>query len=577
MNLLHKQLERFGRRVRLARLWRGTWAGLLVGASFAAALVAMDLARLVDFQPVGGFWLAGGAALAGALVGVLWRIDELAVARSVDRRAGLQDRATTALHKEGSGELFETPLEADAERNLATVNPKAVYPLRFGAPQASACLALALLATAYVVSDRGLLLSDSQKATQRELKATATQVERIVKNLESGGEGTDKEAERKLAAELRKFGRDLERGKYDREEALQMAEKLTQDAKKLTEQRLEKAGEKMEQVTARAMQEKFEEAGGDLGKLADLKLDTMEQEQLREMMEKSGADQLRGDQIDDQMLKKLGADDTASEMMRLSDTQKQKLAEEMAKAQQEIKQQLEQGNLTPQEQKALQQQAQSMQDLMNKLELSEDVKKAMQELQNMQEYKEMQELMSQMERAKQQMEQGQPLTEEQIDQMKKQAEQLAEMMKDPQAKEAMRQAIKDMVEQLKQGNVDMEAMQQMMSALGMDSGNQSGGPGPGGSYQGEGENPKQDPMQLQGKGNITAIRGERDEQKGTDSYTEIKAPTMVGSRTSVPYSQVLPGYRKTAESAVGNNKVKGKHKQRVKEYFDQLSGGKSGK
>ncbi|MBL8068359.1 MAG: hypothetical protein JNM28_07900 [Armatimonadetes bacterium] len=574
MNSLHRQLDRFGRRVRLARLWRGLWGGLLIGACLASVLVVLDVMRAIEFPPNWGIGLAGAFALIGASAGFLWRVDELAVARSVDRRAGLEDRASTAIHKEGSGELFAPALESDAQSRLAAIQPKSVYPLRFGTQQASACLALALLAVAVTVNDRGLLLSPSQKAAQKELQSTAAQVQRIVKDLESGDGAKDREAERKLAAELRKFGRDLERGKYDREDALQQAEKLAQDAKKLTEQRLEKAGEKMEQVTAKALQEKFEEAGGDLGKLADLKLDTMEQEQLRDLMQKSGADQLPSDQIDEQTLAKLGADNTASQMMRMSEAQKQKLAQEMAKAQQDIQQKLEQGNLSQEERQKLEQQAKTMQELMKKMELSDDVKKALQELQNMKEYKEMQELMQKMQQAQQQMEQGKPLSDEQIAEMQKQAEQLAEMMKDPQAKAAMKQAISEMVEQLKQGNVDMKSMQQMMAAMGMDPGDQTGGNNQGGSYQGEGENPKGDPMELEGKGNITAVRGERNEQKGTDAYTEIKAPTMVGSRTSVPYGQVLPGYRKTAESAVNNNKVKGKHKERVKEYFEQLSGGK---
>lgn len=98
---------------------------------------------------------------------------------------------------------------------------------------------------------------------------------------------------------------------------------------------------------------------------------------------------------------------------------------------------------------------------------------------------------------------------------------------------------------------------------------------PGGAYQGEGENNKRDePMELKGKTTTTSVSGQRDEKRGTDSYAEIKAPTKVGSRTSVPYSKVLPGYRKAAEAAMNKNKVPTKHKKRVKDYFDSLSGGK---
>ncbi|ARU41776.1 hypothetical protein CCB80_11755 [Armatimonadetes bacterium Uphvl-Ar1] len=573
MKLLDQQLKRFGRRIRFVRLWRGAWLGLLAGACLAMVGVGLDYVLVVNFPALWGAILAGVGLVVGGAIGFVLPVSELAVARSVDRRAGLEDRAATAFHKQGSGEFFEEDLERDAEMSLDRVEAKAIYPFRFGAQQMGACLALALLVTGIYVAENDLLLTDAQKAAKGEPKSVAAQVERVAKNLEIEGGAPDRAAEKKLAAELRKFGRELERGKLDREEAMQKAEKLAQDAKRLSEQRLEKAGEKMEQIQARAMQEKFEEAGGDLGKLADLKLDSMEMEMMRDLMQQSGADQMRGDQIDDQMMTALGADQTTSELMRMSEAQKERLAEVMARAKQEAEQQLSEGGLSDSERKALEQQMEAMENLAQKLEMSEDVKKALEELQNMAEFKEMQELMKQMQQAQQQMQQGEPMTEEQMKQMQEQMEQLAEMMKDPAAREAMRQAMKEMMEQMRQGNMNLEQMQQMMQMLGMGGTDGQGGT-QGGQYMGEGENEKRDdPMELEGKGKVTAVRGDRDEKRGNDSFSEIKAPTMLGSRTSVPYKEALPGYKKSAESAVSNNKVKGKHRERVKEYFEQLSGG----
>lgn len=572
MNLFNKQLKRFGRRVRLVRMWRGAWIGLLGMACLAVALVAADYLLVISFEPMWGAWLALAGLVAGAVVGFGLPVTELAVARSVDKRAGLEDRASTAFHKAEGDEYFAHEIGSDAEDRLGAVEPKRVYPFRFGGQQVSACAALAVLVTAIYVVDNDLLLTAGQKIAKKELQSATAQVERVVKNLEVGEGAADREAEKKLAAELKKFAKELERGKLGREEAMQKAQKLADEAKKLSEQRLEKASEKMEQIKAGVMQEKFQEAGGDLGKLAELKLDKMQQDTLRDLMERSGADQMPSDNIDADALKALGADNSASELMRMSEQQKQALAQEMAKAQQAIQDQMNDSSLSDAERQALQEQSQAMQDLMKKMELSDDVKKALKELQEMAEYKELQELMQQMQQAQEQMQNGEPMTDEQIKQMQEQMEQLAEMMKDPAAKEAMRQAMKEMMEQMKQGNIDMQAMQQMMAMMGM-SGPDGNGGRDGGSYQGEGENQKQDPMELEGKGNITAVRGERDEKKGNDAFTEIKAPTMVGSRTSVPYDQVLPGYKKSAESAVNSNKVKGKHRERVKDYFEKLSGG----
>ncbi|MFM9874329.1 MAG: hypothetical protein ACKVQS_12795 [Fimbriimonadaceae bacterium] len=575
MKLLQQQLKRFGRRVRLVRMWRGAWIGLLGGAALAVALVAADYLLLINFPPMAGLILAGASLVGGGLIGFFLRVSELSVAQSVDRRAGLEDRTASAWHKAESGEFFASELGVDAEKHLGEVQPRRLYPIRFGAQQMSACAALAVLVTAVYVVDNDLLLTPGQKEAKAELKEATAQVERVVRELEVGEGAADKAAEKKLASELRKFGKELERGRLDREEAMQKAQKLAEDAKKLSEQRLEKAQTQMEQFQAKGMQEKFEEAGGDLEMLKDLQLDKMQMEALDELMRESGADKMPSNQLDQNMMKALGADNSASEMARLSDAQKQKLAEQMAEAQKDIQKKLEQGNLSEAERKALEQQSKTMEELAKKLEMSEDVKKALKELQEMKEYKEMQKLMEQMKQAQQQMQEGKPMTDEQIREMQKQMEQLAEQMKDPAAKEAMRQAMKEVIEQMKQGKIDAKTMQQMMSMMGM--GPDGSGGKEGGAYQGEGENEKGDPLTLEGKGKITAIRGERDEKRGQDAYTEIKAPTMVGSRTSVPYDKVLPGYKKTAESAVSNNKVKGKNRERVREYFEQLSGGGKGK
>ena len=52
---------------------------------------------------------------------------------------------------------------------------------------------------------------------------------------------------------------------------------------------------------------------------------------------------------------------------------------------------------------------------------------------------------------------------------------------------------------------------------------------------------------------------------------EIKAPTTVGNRSSVPYTQVLPSYKKKAESAMNRQEIPKEHQKRVKAYFESLN------
>jgi hypothetical protein len=75
----------------------------------------------------------------------------------------------------------------------------------------------------------------------------------------------------------------------------------------------------------------------------------------------------------------------------------------------------------------------------------------------------------------------------------------------------------------------------------------------------------------QGKTNATMIKGQSQEL-GEESYIEIKAPTTVGTRSSVPYSKVLPSYRKKAQSAIDKQQIPKEHQKRVKEYFESLGG-----
>jgi hypothetical protein len=74
-----------------------------------------------------------------------------------------------------------------------------------------------------------------------------------------------------------------------------------------------------------------------------------------------------------------------------------------------------------------------------------------------------------------------------------------------------------------------------------------------------------------GTTNSTMISGQKREGAGEETYIEIKAPTNVGTRSSVPYTKVLPSYKKKAESALNRQEIPKEHQKRVKEYFESLN------
>ncbi len=569
---LDQSLTPYIKRVRLLRCAKMFALGLL-GASLVLVTwgVAAAFGRAVISWPHAAGVLFGLGAV-GALIGWLMPLPREAVAKSVDRRADLKDRLTSGL------EIHDTPLsgdiQSDAESSLGDLSPQKVYPFRWTGIQSAASCAFLLALGAVPFGQAMPFVTKERRAEQAEMRAASPEVERIAKELEVG-QGKDLAAEKKLAAELRKFAQDLNRADLNKEQALQKAQSMAEQAKQLSETRLEKAEDKMESIKTESIREQFEEAGGDLGKLADLKLDSMQMQMLEDAMKQSGADQMLGENIDEETMKALGADNTASEMARMSQEQRESVAREIAKQQQEMQQKMADPNLSAEQREELQKQMEAMQELAQKLQMSEEVQKALQELQNSEEFQKLQEMMQEMQQSMEQMQQGEPMTQEQMEQLQKAMEEFAEAIKDPERREQMMEQMRQMMEQMQQGNMSVETMQQMMALLGqMNDPSARGGANDGGSFQGEGENQKGDPMELAGKTNPTAVRGRRDEKRGDEVYTEIKAPTTTGNRTSVPYNKVLPRYQKTAESAIGTSKIPPKHRQRVKEYFDSLGQGK---
>lgn len=88
-----------------------------------------------------------------------------------------------------------------------------------------------------------------------------------------------------------------------------------------------------------------------------------------------------------------------------------------------------------------------------------------------------------------------------------------------------------------------------------------------------GINKSEKEQQGEGKTNLVPVRGQR-RTEGEEWFVEVKAPSAKGDRTSVPYQQVLPKYREAAEEAIDRDAIPKQHQNRVKEYFESLTGNK---
>jgi hypothetical protein len=88
-----------------------------------------------------------------------------------------------------------------------------------------------------------------------------------------------------------------------------------------------------------------------------------------------------------------------------------------------------------------------------------------------------------------------------------------------------------------------------------------------------GINKSSEEMKGEGKTNPLGVRGQRREE-GEEWFVEVKAPSAMGDKTSVPYARVLPKYREAAEKSIDRKEIPKEHEKRVREYFESLTGGK---
>ncbi|MCW5937765.1 MAG: hypothetical protein KIT11_10730 [Fimbriimonadaceae bacterium] len=585
-------------RVRLVRAWIGLGVGLCAGALAAGVWAGLDWLRIAyaDLASLGA--LAGAGAVLGAVVGASWKLDRAALARSLDRRAGLQDRLGTAAAVP-SGEFGEAQ-RGEAEGCLEGASPAKLYPIR-GTRWHGLALALAVASTAlFLLGNSPLARGPKTEEERKELAAMGEKVRRIAKPLLQKQDVLDQNPDaRNAAKELDRFAMELEHGKLNREEALRKANDLAAQAEKAVKDEAQKAQEtlaKGESVLSKWEKAQLDKAGLDAQDLEKLKLGDSEKELLARTMKEQGF-QSPPSKFNAKDLARMGLDREAETLANLTPQQVEALQKTLAERQQRIQKEIDRIDaMTPEERakhmkelEALKKQLETASKLMDALKLSDKARKALEELANSPEAKQLREMMEKMAEKAQQMQQGQPPSKEEIEKMQKALEALAGQLQDPQLKQEVLEQMRKTLEALKKGDISMEAAMAMMAAMGLGPGNNSGqNSGDGNGENGDGGTGSQDvfqntgrvnksdkEMETKGKGSSTAVKGQWGE-KGQEWTLEVKAPTKVGSRSSVPYRQVLPSYRKAAEKAMNTDKIPREQEKRVREYFDSLNetGGK---
>lgn len=532
MTELKKKLVPFEKRVRIVRAWKGLALGATVGATLSLAWTILDYfgTWYTDWVSMGV--LTASTAVIGMIAGYMMKVPADKLADSIDRRADLRERLSTALEDDASS--FHDVVEGDAMSRVSGLKPAQVYPIRMGRQHVVFLAAASLASLIFLLGNTPLFLSDKDKQARKEMKEAAAAVERVVKPVLEDKE-TGQTPEKELAKKIEQFAKELEKARMNKEESLQKANELSKEAEKLTQERNEQVEKNIMQ--AESAWQKFEE------------------EKLREA----------------------GMENVNPEDLKKTDAQ---LDAEMMQLQQQIRElekKMQDPALSQSERAELEKQLKEKQNNLEGLKLSQKAKDFLKQLTSLKEYKELQEMLKKMQKDAQAGKSGkQNLSKEDIEKMMKALEELADKLKD---EESMKEFLKQLKEALK--NCDKAGECQgmglgLLSVLGL--GNGPSGPGQDNWFKDTGQLPMSDkPTTINGKSNAIKVSGEKREASDPGMYIEVKGPAQLGSPSNIPLGKALPKYRKQAEKALDKQAIPKQYQGRVRDYFDSLSGGSTKK
>ncbi len=532
MTELKKRLMPFEKRVRKVRAWKGLAVGATVGAGLALCWAMLDFFRIWYTDWVWLAVLAGAGAVVGAIAGYFMKIPTEKLADSIDRRAELKERLSTAL--EGDTGTFHDAQETDAMRNVSKLKPDQVYPIKVSR-QHGVFLALAVLASAvFLLGNTPIFLSEKDKEALKQLKEASAAIERVVKPVlddKEKGETPEKD----LARKIQEFARELERARMNKEEALQKANEIAKEAQKLIQER------------AKSMEQNLFEA------------DSAWQKMEREKLDEAGFTDVKQED-----LQKTEAQLDA-EIMKM----KQKI--------QDLEKKLKDPKLSEAERAALEKQLKDAKNELEGLEMSKKAKDFLKKLSQMKEYKELQEMLKKMKDKAGECKNGQcSMTREEAEAMMKALDELAEKLKDEKAMKEFLEQLKKALEEGEQAGESDSMSAGLMAMLGL--GNGPSGPGQDNWYKNTGQLPMdENPTTINGKSNPIKATGLKREAKDPGMYIEVKGPAQLNGPSSVPLGKALPKYRKQAEKALDKQAIPKQYQGRVRDYFDSLSGGGKGK
>ncbi|MBS1701009.1 MAG: hypothetical protein JST12_05055 [Armatimonadetes bacterium] len=557
-----KQFQPFKRRIKFLLFVEGAFAGLAVASVIGIVWAVLDWRGVYYFE-----WSQFGivltvCALIGAAIRGLRRIDDVAVARSIDRRADLKDRLGTSAEVPGDEGLFGQLLAEDATAHLGGLKPSSLYPLRLKRFHLLAVVGICAIAVILFFANSKMFLSKEDLAAKAAMSKEAKRLEELRKAIfddDTNKQSTNPEL-MALQKDLQKLQKDYDKARLDPKEAMTRAEELSKKAdeleKKMGEQSLERI-DQADTVKDKMMQAELQKAGLEKANMSDVKLSDQE---FQKKMDAAAQHKSDAEKKVDELQKKLDSLKAQLNKPGLDEKAKHDLENQINATQKELDEAM----------KAAQQ---AQKDYAN-LQLSQQARDVLSKIFNDPMWKEIQEAAAKLRQNAEQQTHGASrpkLSKAELEEMRKKIEELLKQLADD---DARKEYLQKLLEALKNGQMGGQC-NGLCLGLGLGLGLGMGGPAPG---------PDNDVMIAdtghvnlgkaeQGKGSAKPIFAptERDDTRpGLEMTYEIKAPTFKGTKSSVPYQNVLPTYTKKAESALSQNEIPKQYQTRVKRYFESL-------
>ncbi len=552
--LLHL-LGRIRLRVRVL-LWLRLATIGLGGAAALLATVLLVSKLLAIYYPTMALVQVGGLVLGLCLVlATAWPLPDETLAAATDRRAGLQDRLATALYlgRQSEPSPMAQAMLGDAFAHAVLLQPAQAFPLCPPRGWKPAMGALAALLAVQLLPLPALFLTPQMRHEKAELREQGRRLLPVAARLQhKARESKDPEAE-KAARKLRRLAEELKLGKLDKKHALL---KLNEVDKELAivqrpDPKLGTAQRAAQRIAEQAKSKVAEQAESLADKAAS-KGDPRRAEQLRELS------------------KSVAKAKDASEVEKLS-SQIRDLASQLGEPV-ELPSRL----------------AQALADAL----AGRDAQDLQEELESLQ----------------QALESGEQLSEEEREELAEQLQELADNLSDTELQELAEQ-LAEASKCMKQGDCEgagrclgqaaqgaggacrlaavSRAAGEAREGVGSCSGDLRGQSQCGATGAGVGPDDGSQtsipanapaaklyaPRSTETSGTLQRVPAQMNPSGGPVTGTTTQGAPDVGSRSTVPYYEVMPEYSRVAEEALTKEEIPPAYRRTVREYFDALQSG----